>query len=86
MIACHASWPWIPEIVAVARRHPNLLLDFGGLAPKYIGKPGSGWEMLYHFMNNLLQDQLLFATDWPAFSPERAVSEWKELNLKRSVK
>ena len=84
-IACHASWPWIPEIVAVARKHPNLFLDFGGLAPKYIKTPGSGWEMMYHFMNSLLSEQLLFATDWPVFSMERAVSEWEQLKLKPEV-
>jgi len=85
VIACHASWPWIAEIVAIARKHSNLLLDFGGLAPRYIAHPSSGWEMMYHFMNNLLSDQVLFATDWPAFPLERAVSEWKQVNLKEEV-
>lgn len=85
IIACHASWPWVPEIAALARKHPNLYLDFGGLAPKYIGVPGSGWDVLYKFMNNLLSDQLLFATDWPVFSMERAVNEWKGLNLKKEA-
>lgn len=85
MIACHASWPWIPEIVAIARRHPNILLEFGGLSPKYIGVDNSGWDVLYRFMNNLLSDQILFATDWPVFPMERAVNEWKKLGLKDEV-
>lgn len=85
IIACHASWPWIPEIVAIARKHPNIYLDFGGLAPKYISVPGSGWDVLYRFMNNLLSDQLLFATDWPVFPMERAVNEWMNLGLKKEV-
>jgi len=85
LIACHASWPWIPEIVAVARKHPNILLDFGGLSPKYIGMAGSGWEMMNHFMRNLLADQLLFATDWPVYPMKRAIDEWKGLGLKDEV-
>lgn len=85
LIACHASWPWIPELIAIARKHPNILLEFGGLAPKYIGIPGSGWEMMNHFMRNLLADQLLFATDWPVMSMKRAVEEWKGLGLKDEV-
>lgn len=84
IIACHGSWPWIPEIVAVARRHPNVLLDFGGLSPKYIAKQGSGWEVLYQFIN-LLSDQILFATDWPVFPLERAIREWKEMGLREDT-
>jgi len=82
LIACHAAWPWIPEMVAVARKHPNVLMDFGGLSPKYIGVQGSGWEVMYKFMNSLLMDQVLFATDWPVFSMDRAIKEWKQLSLK----
>lgn len=85
IIACHASWPWIPEIVAIARKHPNILMDFGGLAPKYIGVQGSGWEVLFQFMNSLLSDQVLFATDWPVFPMKRAIDEWKNLGLKEEV-
>ncbi|WP_214409195.1 amidohydrolase family protein [Sphaerisporangium fuscum] len=82
LIACHGSWPWIPEIVAVARRHPNLLIDFGGLAPKYIGVPGSGWDVMFRFMDRLLRDQILFATDWPVFPFQRALDQWRELGLR----
>jgi uncharacterized protein len=85
LIALHASWPWVTEMVAVARKHPNILMDFGGLAPKYIGVEGSGWETMYRFMNTLLPDQLLFATDWPVFSMERALKEWRNLGLKEDV-
>lgn len=85
LIACHAGWPWVAEMVAVARKHPNVLMDFGGLAPKYIGAEGSGWEVMYRFMNSLLSEQVLFATDWPVFPIERAVDEWKRLGLKDEV-
>jgi predicted TIM-barrel fold metal-dependent hydrolase len=84
-IACHAAWPWVPEMVAVARRHPNVLLDFGGLAPKYLGVAGSGWETLRHFMDSVLRDQILFATDWPVFGHQRALDEWLALGLREST-
>lgn len=85
LIACHAGWPWVTEMVAVARKHPNILMDFGGLAPKYLGMPGSGWEVMRHFMNSLLAEQILFATDWPVFPIDRALSEWQALELKPKV-
>jgi predicted TIM-barrel fold metal-dependent hydrolase len=82
LIACHGAWPWVAEIVAVARRHPNVMIDFGGLAPKYLGVPGSGWEVMRQFMDTVLRDQVLFATDWPVFPQKRAVEEWFDLGLR----
>jgi predicted TIM-barrel fold metal-dependent hydrolase len=85
IIACHAGWPWAAEMVAVARKHPNVYLEFGGLAPKYVGAMGSGWEPVFRFMNNLLAEQVLYGTDWPAFPMGRAIAEWRGLDLKPRV-
>lgn len=85
IIACHAGWPWAAEMVAVARKHPNVYLEFGGLAPKYVGSPGTGWEPVFRFMNSLLSGQVLYGTDWPVFPMDRALAEWGELGLKPSV-
>ncbi|MHA6250745.1 amidohydrolase family protein [Oceanobacillus sp. CAU 1775] len=85
IIACHGGWPWVHEMVAVARRHANVYIEFGGVAPKYIGRPGSGWDPLFQLMNNLLSNQVLFGTDWPVIPMERAVEEWKNLGLKDEV-
>jgi predicted TIM-barrel fold metal-dependent hydrolase len=85
VIACHAGWPWVPEMVAVARKHPKVLMEFGGLAPKYVGEVGTGWEVMHRFMNSVLQKQVLFGTDWPVFQMDRAVSEWRAMDLKPQV-
>jgi hypothetical protein len=87
IIACHAGWPWATEFAAVARRHPTVYLEFGGLAPKYVTQPGTGWDVLATYANNILSDQILFATDWPVFDHERAVREWQTGALsERSLK
>lgn len=85
LIACHAGWPWAAEMVAVARKHPKVFLEFGGLAPKYVGSVGTGWEVMFRFMNSVLSDQVLFGTDWPVMSQHRALSEWRDLDLKPDV-
>jgi predicted TIM-barrel fold metal-dependent hydrolase len=85
IVACHAGWPWVSEMVAVARKHPTVFLEFGGLAPKYLGTEGTGWEVMFRFMNSLLGDQILYGTDWPVIGMERAVGEWKGLGLKEQV-
>jgi predicted TIM-barrel fold metal-dependent hydrolase len=81
LVACHAGWPFVTDMVAVARKHPQVSVDFGGLAPKYVGMPGSGWDALFGVMNSLLRDQVLFATDWPVFPMDRALREWHALGL-----
>jgi predicted TIM-barrel fold metal-dependent hydrolase len=81
LVACHGGWPFVPEMVAVARKHPQVFLDFGGLAPRYVGRPGTGWDALFAVMGSLLSRQVLFATDWPVFPMERALREWSELAL-----
>ena len=54
LIACHAGWPWVAEMVAVLRKHPNVYAEFGGLAPRYVCEPNTGWEVMKRFMNSLL--------------------------------
>lgn len=64
IIAGHAGWPWIPEMMAVARRNANVYIDIASIEPKYLGMPGSGWETLMNLGNSILQDRILFASTW----------------------
>jgi uncharacterized protein len=85
LIACHAGWPWVTEMVAVMRKHPNVYAEFGGLAPRYVCEEGTGWSVMFRFMNSLLADQVLFGSDWPTFSMRRAVLEWRNGGLRDHV-
>lgn len=82
LIACHAGWPWVPEMVAVMRKHPNVYAEFGGLAPRYVCESNTGWEVMFRFMNTLLADQVLHGTDWPVFPMQTAVEQWKAGGLR----
>ncbi|MER6178803.1 amidohydrolase family protein [Streptosporangium sp. NPDC001681] len=81
LIACHAGWPWATEFCAVARRHPTVYLEFGGLAPKYVSRPGTGWDTMFGMMSTVLRDQVLYGSDWPVMEPSRALAEWRESGL-----
>jgi predicted TIM-barrel fold metal-dependent hydrolase len=85
MVAGHGGWPWVTEMVALLRRHPTLYVDFGGLSPRYVDEVGTGWEVMRRLMNNQLSDQVLFASDWPVFSPARAVAEWRNTSLNQQA-
>lgn len=85
VVANHGGWPWVTEMVAVAWKHPNVFIELGGISPKYIAKPGSGWEPILTYGNSVLQDQILFATD-SLIPYERVFKEIDQLPLKDSVK
>lgn len=88
IVAGLGGWPWVPEIIGLARRHQNLYISTAGHRPKYLATPGSGWEMLMQFGNTLLQDKVVFASSWFTFSmPVRqVVEEMLALPLKDAVK
>jgi predicted TIM-barrel fold metal-dependent hydrolase len=85
IIAGHAGWPWVTEMMAVLWRHPNVYVDISGVRPKYMGMEKTGWAPLVHYGNSILQDKVLFATAWPLVMFHDAVSDVRGLSLKPEV-
>jgi predicted TIM-barrel fold metal-dependent hydrolase len=88
IIAGLGGWPWVNEMVALARRHPNLYVDTSAHRPRHIGTPGSGWEMLLQFGNTLIQDKVMIGISWLTIgqSYETLIDEILSLPLKDAVK
>jgi len=88
LIAGLSGWPWVNEMVALLRRHPNLYCDTSAHRPRHFGTPGSGWEMLMQLGNSLIQDKIMTGFSWSTFgeSYETLIAEYLALPLKDSVK
>lgn len=88
IVASCGGWPWVNEMVGVARRHQNIYIDTSIHRPKHLAKPGSGWEMLMQFGNTLLQDRMVFGSGSRDLGmPIREiVQETKALPLKEEVR
>ncbi len=88
IIAGHAGWPWVAEMVAVAWRNPNVYIDIASHLPKYLGMPGTGWEPLLRYGNSILQDRILFASTWlfMGASIKQLADDVRTLPLKEEVK
>jgi uncharacterized protein len=82
------GWPWVNEMVALVRRHPNLHLDTSAHRARYLGQPGSGWEMLIQFGNTLIQDKVLVGLSAGLVGQpyETLIEEYLGLPLKDTVK
>jgi predicted TIM-barrel fold metal-dependent hydrolase len=82
------GWPWVNEMVALVRRHPNLHMDTSAHRGRYLGQPGSGWEMLMQLGNTLIQDKVLVGLSAGLVGQpyETLIQEYLVLPLKDSVK
>ncbi|WP_373353618.1 amidohydrolase family protein [Pseudoroseicyclus sp. CXY001] len=79
IIAAHPSFPWQEEALAVATHKPNVYIDLSGWSPKYFPK------ILLQYCNSILQDKMLFGSDWPAITPDRWLDDFAKLEMKESV-
>ncbi len=80
IIGAHPSWPWQEEALAIARHKTNFYIDLSGWAPKYL--PAE----LVRYANSIIQDRVLFGSDWPAIKVERWMEEFEALPFKPEVK
>jgi uncharacterized protein len=80
IICAHPSWPWHLESLAMARHKSNVYLDISGWSPKYFPA-----EVVQQ-MNSLLQDKVLFGSDWPVIDVDRWLEEFNALDLKPVVR
>ena len=88
IVASCGGWPWVHEMVGVARRHPNIYIDTSFHRPKHLATPGSGWEMLLQYGNTLLQDRIVFGSGVGdmGIPLSTIIQEMNELPLKPSVR
>lgn len=80
IVAAHPSWPWHEEMLAIARHKNNIYLDLSGYLPKYMP------ESFLRMATGLLQDQVLFGSDYPFIMPERWLADFDTLGLKDAVR
>jgi uncharacterized protein len=62
LLAGHGGWPWVPELIAVMMRQPNVYLDTSAHNPAGMASPGSGWEPLLHHLPGLLRGRVVFGS------------------------
>jgi hypothetical protein len=80
IVMAHPSVPWQDEAIAVATHKANVWIDLSGWSPKYFP------EALVRQTNSLLQDRILFGSDYPLLTPDRWLSDFAALDLKDAVR
>ena len=72
IIMAHPSWPWQDEQLAMLVHKPNVYMDLSGWSPKYF-QPS-----LVQYANSLIQDKVLFGSDYPVIMPERWLNDFEQ--------
>jgi hypothetical protein len=80
IIMAHPGVPWQEEQLSIALHKPNVYIDLSGWSPKYF-RP-----ILVQYANSLLQDKVLYGSDFPALTPERWLRDFEGLELKPEVR
>lgn len=88
IIAGHGGWPWIPDTIAMLLKYENLYVDTSAFRPKYIAEPNTGWDMFMYYANSLIQDKIMFGSDWLTLGMpiQEVINEVEQWPLKDSVK
>lgn len=80
IILAHPSFPWQDEALAVATHKPQVYIDLSGWSPKYFP------PQLVRYANSLLQDKVLFGSDYPVITPDRWLADFERLEIKPEVR
>ena len=80
IIMAHPSFPWQEEALSVATHKPNVYIDLSGWSPKYFP------PILVRYINSILQDKMLFGSDWPVITPDRWMADFAKLEIRDEIR
>ncbi|HWC78374.1 MAG TPA: amidohydrolase family protein [Pseudonocardiaceae bacterium] len=80
IVLAHPSFPWQDEALAVATHKPGVHIDLSGWSPKYFP------PQLVRYAKTLLQDKVLFGSDFPLITPDRWLRDFGELGFSPEVR
>jgi len=80
IIMAHPAVPWQEEQLSIALHKANVYIDLSGWSPKYF-RP-----LLVQYARTLLQDKVLFGSDYPAIQPDRWLKDFEALDIKEDVR
>jgi uncharacterized protein len=80
VVMAHPSFPWQDAALAVALHKPNVFIDLSGWSPKYFP------PQLVRYADTLLQDKVLFGSDYPLIAPDRWLADFDGLPIRAEVR
>lgn len=80
IILAHPSFPWQEEAISVAMHKAQVHIDLSGWSPKLFP------PILVRYANTVLQDKVLFGSDYPVITPERWLRDFEAVEFRDEVR
>jgi len=75
IVAGHIGYPWTDEMIALARKYPNVYIDTSAyVARRYP-------QALVDYMRSTPAHKVMFGSNYPMITPERALNDLASLKL-----
>lgn len=75
IVAGHIGYPWTEEMIALARKYPNVYIDTSAYTAKRYP------EALVEYMRGRGRNKVMFGTNYPMIAAEQALAELPKLEL-----
>src|SRR6059036_3547021 len=87
IVMSHAGYPWILDACLLAWKHENVYLELAAHRPKYMARPGTGWEPLLTYGTSTIRDKVLYGSGWFLMGrpPAEVIAEMRELPVPENV-
>jgi len=79
ILIAHPAFPWEKEQLAICQQKGNVSMDLSGWRPKYID------DQVLQYARTVLQDDVMFGTDYPMLEPRPWLEEFAELDWDEDV-
>lgn len=76
IVAGHAGFPWVDELIGLAWKHENVFIDTSGHRPKYLP------PALKHFLNSYGREKVLFGTGYPFMDYAKPAADVEAMDLR----
>lgn len=75
VVGGHVGFPWLDEVVSLARKYPNFYVDTSAYTVKRLP------PQLVEFMKGQGAGRVMFGTNWPMIAPRHALAGLDDLGL-----
>ena len=80
IVLAHPSFPWQEEAISVAMHKAQVYIDLSGWSPKLFP------PILLQYANTVLQDKVLFGSDYPVITPDRWLRDFEKIDIRDEVR
>src|SRR5256886_243018 len=87
IVMSHAGYPWVLDACLLAWKYEHVYVELAAHRPKYMARPGTGWEPLLTYGTTTIREKVLYGSGWFLLGrpPAEVVAEIRDLPIPQDV-